>query len=186
MEILNLFLSDNTEEALGKAIKESGIDRNELFITTKLWNNFHEAKHVRPALNMSLENLQMDHVDLYLMHWPISFEFKGYQEASDEMNLKQTHVPIMETWRAMEQLVREGVAHSIGVSNFTIEQLKEILQQCEIPPAVNQIEIHPRLVQQDMVTFCKEHQIVLTAYSPLGNPGYRAAQLKSVDEPKVK
>ncbi|KAI8879619.1 Aldo/keto reductase [Backusella circina FSU 941] len=175
-----------TEASLSNAIKDTNIERKDLFITTKLWNNFHEPQHVRPALDRSLEQLQTGYVDLYLMHWPLSFEYKGYE--LNDMTIKQskpTHVPMMDTWRAMEKLVKAGVVRSIGVSNFTIPMLEELLSQCEIPPAVNQIEIHPNFPQEELLEFCKSKEIKLTAYAPLGNHAIIKKKLKVLDEPLV-
>jgi diketogulonate reductase-like aldo/keto reductase len=121
------------------------------------------------------------------MHWHLSFEYKGDGVLTDDENMKPTDVPITETWHAMEQLVKDGVARSIGVSNFTIPMLQDILDNCEIPPAVHQIEIHPNLDQQDMVDFCASKNITLIAYSPLGNPGFRQElKIKIMDEPVVR
>ncbi|KAI8061873.1 NADP-dependent oxidoreductase domain-containing protein [Gilbertella persicaria] len=173
-----------TEAVVGKAINESGIPREEIFITTKLWQNFHEPEHVGPVFERSLKNLGLDYVDLYLIHWPFPWKFQGY----DLKELKPSSlidVPIIDTWRAMEKLVKEGKARSIGVSNFTIPMLEELLSKCEIPPAVNQVEIHPKLPQEELLAYCNSKNIVLTAYSPLGNPGYRDNELKTVEEPIV-
>ncbi|CAO3680619.1 hypothetical protein G6F70_006370 [Rhizopus microsporus] len=179
--------SYQTEDSLAKAIKESGIPREELFITTKLWQNFHEPQHVGPVFERSLKNLETDYVDLYLMHFPMSWKFTGYEyeDFKDLENPEVTNVPIIDTWRAMEQLVKSGKARSIGVSNFTIPMLEELLSQCEIPPAVNQVELHPYLPQEDLVEYCKKKNIVLTAYSPLGNPGYRNNMINIFDHPTV-
>ncbi|KAI9487692.1 MAG: NADP-dependent oxidoreductase domain-containing protein [Benjaminiella poitrasii] len=175
-----------TEEALGKAIKESKVSREELFITTKLWNTFHKPEHVGPAFERSLKYLDTDYVDLYLIHWPISLEFKGYEfsDCKDKIGAKDARVPIIDTWRAMEKLVKDGKARSIGVSNFTIPMLEDLLSKCEIPPAVNQVEIHPALPQEEMLAYCKSKNIVLTAYSPLGNPGYKGS-FKIMEEPII-
>ncbi|KAI8882102.1 Aldo/keto reductase [Backusella circina FSU 941] len=177
-----------TEEALGNAIKDSNVDRQDVFITTKLWNDFHEPQHVRPALDRSLKYLQTDYIDLYLMHWPLSFEFKGYE--FNEVNtpilqIKPTNVPIVDTWRAMEKLVKDGVVRSIGASNFTIPMLQDILDHCEIPPAVNQIEMHPNLPQEELLEFCNSKGIKLTAFSPLGNFAITKKTLKILDAPVV-
>ncbi|KAL0141284.1 NADP-dependent oxidoreductase domain-containing protein [Mucor lusitanicus] len=163
-----LFALDNTEQAVGTAIKESNIKRQDLFITTKLWGNFHEPQHVGPVFERSLKNLKLDYVDLYLIHWPMSWKFDGYElcEWESKKSKPVTHVPIIDTWRAMENLVKEGKARSIGVSNFTIPMLEDLLSKCEIPPATNQ-------------------NIVLTGYSPLGNPGYMPGAVKTLDEPVV-
>jgi diketogulonate reductase-like aldo/keto reductase len=167
---------DGTEEAVAKAIAESDVARENLFLTTKLANNFHEPQHVRPAFDRSLKSLNTDYIDLYLMHWPLSFEFKGYEPSEITRTrtiAKQTHVPPIETWKAIEQLSKDGVARSIGVSNFTVAMLEDLLSKCEIVPAVNEVEIHPNCPQEELRTYCKSKGITLIAYSPLGNPGYR-------------
>ncbi|ORY91201.1 NADP-dependent oxidoreductase domain-containing protein [Syncephalastrum racemosum] len=177
-----------TEEALGKALRESSVPRNELFITTKLFQTFHRPEHVKPAFERSLELLKLDYVDLYLMHWPFAWEFHGYEFKDlkggiDEKGHYQTiDVPFIDTYRAMEQLVKDGRTRAIGVSNFTIPMLEELLSKCEIPPAVNQVELHPSLPQEDLVQYCKSKGIVLTAYSPLGNPG-RRGQHSMIEHP---
>ncbi|KAG1472493.1 hypothetical protein G6F56_001504 [Rhizopus delemar] len=179
--------SYQTENSLGNAVRESGVPREELFITTKLWQSFHEPQHVRPVLERSLEHLQMEYVDLYLMHWPFAWEFRGYEFADLKLDgpPKIIDVPIIDTWREMEKLVKDGKTRSIGVSNFTIPMLQDLLSKCEIPPAVNQIELHPCLPQEDMLQFCKENNIILTAFSPLGNPGYRQNAYNILDDPVV-
>ncbi|KAI8374111.1 NADP-dependent oxidoreductase domain-containing protein [Radiomyces spectabilis] len=180
-----------TEEALGKAIRESNVPREEVFVTTKLWQTFHKPEHVRPACEKSLELLQFDYIDQYMMHWPMAWEFRGYEfkdiKVKDENNdIKCIDVPIIDTWKAMEQLVKDGLVRTIGVSNFTIPMLEDLLRKCEIPPAVNQVEIHPSLPQEELLEYCKSKGIALTAYSPLGNPGYsQGGVIKTLEEPVV-
>ncbi|KAI9270616.1 NADP-dependent oxidoreductase domain-containing protein [Phascolomyces articulosus] len=178
-----------TEEAVGKAIRESGIDRKDLFITTKLFQTFHEPQHVRPALERSLKLLGLDYVDLYLMHWPFAWKFHGYE--FKDLSYKDANgrrelidVSIVDTYRAMEELVKAGLVKSIGVSNFTIPMLEQISKECEIPPAVNQVEIHPSLPQEELLAYAKKQNIILTAYSPLGNPGHRGKPVM-LDHPAV-
>lgn len=120
------------------------------------------------------------------MHWPMSFEFKGYEfdDCKVTVPMRNTHVPLIDTWREMEKLVKDRKARSIGVSNFTIPMLQELLDKAEIPPAMNQVEIHPSLPQEELLEFCKKNNILLTAYSPLGNPGLKGA-LKVMDTPAV-
>lgn len=142
---------------------------------------------MRPVFDRSLKNLGMDYIDLYLIHWPTSFDFHGYEpEDLDEgVRVSVKQVPHIDTWREMEKLVKDGVARSIGVSNFTIPMLEKLLSECEIPPAVNQVELHPCLPQQDLLDYCKSKNIALTAFSPLGNPGYRSNTIKTIDEALV-
>ncbi|KAG2205815.1 hypothetical protein INT47_003998 [Mucor saturninus] len=157
------------EKEVGQAIKDSGIPRNELFITTKLWNTCHRPELVKPALEVSLANLQLDYLDLYLMHWPVSFQpsdVKQPRDADGRILLDDTDFTV--TYAAMEELVGEKV-RTIGVSNFSIENFEKLSKTQKIPPAVNQIEIHPFLPQFELVKYCQEHNILVTAYSPLGS-----------------
>ena len=133
------------EESVGAAIRLSGIPRESIFVTTKLWNSDHG--NPERALDASLRKLKMDHVDLYLIHFPV----------------RQRR----QSWRALQALQRKGKTRSIGVSNFTIAHLRELLAGSETVPAVNQVEFHPYLCQQDLLTFCGAKGIVIEAYSPL-------------------
>lgn len=116
----------------------------------------------------------------------MSWEFRGYEfdECKTMAPMKNTHVPFIDTWREMEKLVKDGKARSIGVSNFTIPMLEELLSKAEIPPVMNQVEIHPSLPQEELLAFCKSKNILLTAYSPLGNPGLKGG-LKVMNTPVV-
>ena len=136
------------EESVGKAIKDSGRDRSDVFVTTKLWNSDQGYHSTFAALETSLEKLGMYYIDLYLIHWP-----KG------ELSV--------ETWRAMEEIYQKGQARSIGVSNFMVSHLKDFLPHCEIIPAVNQVELHPYLTAVELREFCKSHSIQMEAWSPI-------------------
>lgn len=140
------------EEGVGQAIregiKETGISREELFITSKVWNSDLGYESTIAAYDASLKKLGLDYLDLYLIHWPVEGKFK-------------------EAWRALETLYKEGRVKAIGVSNFQVHHLKELMKDAEINPMVNQVEYHPRLTQKEVQTFCKEHHIQLEAWSPL-------------------
>jgi len=138
------------EGDVGQALRESGVPREEVFVVTKLWNQDHGLARARRAFEDSLAVLSLDYVDLFLIHWPVERRR-------------------LESWKALEEFKREGRARSIGVSNYTVRHLDELLHAAEIPPAVNQVEFHPFLVQNELLAHCREHGIVLTAYSPLAH-----------------
>lgn len=140
------------EAGVGQAIAESEIPREELFITTKLWNADQGYETTLQAFEESIEKLGLDYVDLYLIHWPMP-----------------THNKYVETYQALEKLYKEGRVKAIGVSNFDIEHLERILNECEVVPVVNQVERHPYLQQKELQAFCDQHEIKLEAYSPLMN-----------------
>ncbi|WLD91567.1 aldo/keto reductase [Alkalihalobacillus sp. AL-G] len=136
------------EEGVGRAIRESGISREDLFITTKVWNKAQGFESTLGAFEKSMNKLGLDYLDLYLIHWPVEGKFK-------------------ETWKAMEKLYKEGRVKAIGVSNFQVHHLKDLIEDAEIKPMVNQVEFHPHLTQQELRTFCREQNIQMEAWSPL-------------------
>ena len=141
----------NNEKELGEAIRKTGIKREEVFITTKIWNTKQGYNSTRKSFEESLEKLNMDYVDLLLIHWP-----------------GQKKERYLDTYRALENICQSKKAKSIGLSNFEIKHLKDIFAHCNIAPVVNQIERHPNLLRNELVDFCKKHNIVLEAWSPLG------------------
>ena len=138
------------EEGVGRALRDSGIPREEIFLTTKVWNSDHGYEETLAAFETSLQKLGVDYVDLYLIHWPMPKEDR-----------------YVKTWRALEHLYAEGKTRAIGVSNFHIPHLERILAEGSIVPAVNQIELHPFLSQEAIRDFCRKHGIVVEAWSPL-------------------
>jgi diketogulonate reductase-like aldo/keto reductase len=138
----------HNERGVGKAIRESGIPREDIFLTTKVWNEDQRKKRVMAAFEESLERLGTEYVDLYLVHWPVP---GCYQE----------------TWRVMEEIYQSGRAKAIGVSNFQAHHLEDILRDGQIAPTVNQVEFHPFLVQPELAEFCHSHEIQVEAWSPL-------------------
>jgi methylglyoxal/glyoxal reductase len=142
------------EEGVGKAIAESRVPREELFITTKVWNADHGYEATLAAFDVCLEKLGLDYLDLFLIHWPFPSQGK-----------------FVETWKALEKLYKDGRVRAIGVSNFKVHHLEEIIANCEIIPMVNQVEYHPRFNQRELHEFCKKHGIQLEAWSPLMQGG---------------
>ncbi|WP_078550459.1 aldo/keto reductase [Litchfieldia alkalitelluris] len=142
------------EEGVGRAIAESSVTREELFITTKVWNSNHGYEATLNAFDESMKKLGLDYLDLFLIHWPLPSQDK-----------------YVETWKALEKLYKDGRVRAIGVSNFKIHHLEDILANCEIKPMVNQVEYHPRFNQRVLHEFCKKHEIQLEAWSPLMQGG---------------
>ncbi|WP_062104378.1 aldo/keto reductase [Bacillus niameyensis] len=140
------------EVGVGEALAKCDVSREELFITTKVWNSDQGYESTLKAFDESLEKLGLDYVDLYLIHWPTP-QYDSY----------------VETYKALEKLYKDGRTKAIGVCNFEIEHLERIMKECEIKPSVNQVECHPYLQQKELKKFCKEHGIYLEAYSPLMN-----------------
>ncbi|MED4454108.1 aldo/keto reductase [Metabacillus fastidiosus] len=136
------------EEGVGQAVKEAGIPREQLFITSKVWNSDQGYESTIAAFHESLKKLDLDYLDLYLIHWPVKETYK-------------------ETWKAMETLYKEGKVKAIGVSNFHIHHLEDLMEEAEIIPMVNQVEYHPRLTQKELLSFCQNNNIQLEAWSPL-------------------
>jgi 2,5-diketo-D-gluconate reductase A len=140
------------EREVGQAIAKSGLDRGDVFVTSKLSNDAHLPDDARRAFDGTLEAIGSDYIDLFLIHWPLPTRYDG---------------DYVSTWRTLEEFYRDGRARSIGVSNFQPHHLRRLHTECEIPPAVDQIEVHPYLTQDDVRAFCGEHQIAVEAWSPL-------------------
>jgi alcohol dehydrogenase (NADP+) len=171
-------------EALAEVFKEGKIFREDVFITSKLWNDAHKDGQVLPALQQTLDRLQLEYLDLYLIHWPVAFKsgVGSPQKPSDFYSLEE--VPILETWKQMEQVKKEGMARHIGVSNFSDVKLKDLINKATIKPEMNQVEMHPLLQQDELLAYCNSEGIYMTAYSPLGS-GDRSEAMKGDDEPNL-
>jgi 2,5-diketo-D-gluconate reductase A len=141
------------EKEVGEAVAKSGLDRTDVFVTSKLGNGAHRPDDARRAFDASLEALGFDYLDLFLIHWPLPTKYDG---------------DFVSTWRTLEEFYHAGRARSIGVSNFQPHHLRRLHQETEVPPAVNQIEVHPYLTQDDVRGFCAEHGIAVEAWSPIG------------------
>jgi len=136
------------EEGVGRAIAASGVKRDDLFVTTKVWNSDQGYESTLQAFETSRRKLQLEVIDLYLVHWPVKDKYK-------------------ETYRALEKLYKEGYVRAIGVSNFLVPHLEDLLSSCEVTPAVNQVEFQPYLTQPELQSYCREHRVQLEAWSPL-------------------
>ena len=158
-------------DAIQDAFKAGTLRREDLFVTTKLWNTNHRPERVKPAIDASLRRLQLDYVDCYLIHTPFAFQPGDEQDPRDEHGrvIYDSGVTLVETWRAMERLVDDGHARSIGLSDITLEKLREIVAAARIRPAMVQAESHPYLPEWDLLDFCREHGIVLQAFAALGH-----------------
>lgn len=144
----------DNEAGVGRAIAKSGLTREELFITTKVWNSDQGYDSTLKAFDRSMEKLGLDYLDLYLVHWPMP-----------------KHNQFVETYKAMEKLYEDGRVKAIGVCNFNIEHLQQLLDECEVKPVVNQVECHPYFQQKELKLFCSEHDIYLESWSPLMQGG---------------
>jgi D-xylose reductase len=177
---------------LREALASRMCRREELWVTSKLWNTYHAAEHVRPAVERSLRDLQLDYLDLYLIHFPIALRYVPFDEryppgwffdpSASRPRAEPARVPISETWQAMERLVQGGLVRHIGVSNFNTSLVRDLLSYAQTRPAVLQVELHPYLTQEKLLQFCCEEEIAVTAFSPLGAPSYLELGMASTTE----
>ena len=176
------------EDVVGDAMREAfaagTVNREELFVTTKLWNNNHRPDRVKAAFEASLRRLQLDYLDCYLIHTPFAFPPGDEQHPRNEQDepIYDAGVTLVETWRAMERLVDAGRCRAIGLSDITLPKLKEIVAVARIKPAVVQVECHPYLPEWELLDFCRQHGIVLLAFAPLGH----GMEPRITDDPVIK
>ncbi len=184
------------EKAVGNGLK-SAIDlglvtREDLWITSKLWNTYHHPDHVEMACRKSLTDLGLDYLDLYLVHFPIALEFVPFEERypaewvydpkAESPEMRRAFVPLQETWMAMETLVEKGVAQQIGVCNYSSGLLHDLMSYANIKPAVLQIESHPYLTQEKLIRLAEQYGIAVTAFSPLGALSYFEIDMAKPDD----
>ncbi|XP_039486177.1 1,5-anhydro-D-fructose reductase isoform X1 [Drosophila santomea] len=165
------------EAEVGKAIRdkiaEGVVKREDIFLVTKLWNVFHDPERVEGICRKQLSNFGLDYIDVYLMHMPVGYKYvdeNTLMPKNEDDVLQLSDVDYLDTYKAMEKLVKLGLVRSIGVSNFNSEQLARVLANCEIKPVTNQVECSPALNQKALTAFCKKNDVTLTGYTPLGKP----------------
>ena len=158
-------------DAIQDAVRAGALKREDLFVTTKLWNTNHRPERVKPAFEASCRRLQIDHVDCYIIHTPFAFQPGDEQDPRDEHGrvIYDRGVALVDTWRALERLVDEGHCKSIGLSDITLDKLREVVAVARIKPAMVQVESHPYLPEWEMLEFCRRHGIVLQAFAALGH-----------------
>jgi len=175
---------------LSSSIKQGLVKREDVFITSKLWNVFHKYEDVHGTVMDSLKDLQTSYLDLYLIHWPQAYVNNGNMFPKDSNGkFIYSDDDYVDTWKAFIELQKEGLIKNIGVSNFNEYQISRIIKETNVVPSVHQIEIHPYLINKNMVDFCQSNKIAVTAYSPLGSPDRPwAAKDEPVllDDPKIK
>jgi diketogulonate reductase-like aldo/keto reductase len=170
-------------EAMQEAFKAGTVRREDMFVTTKLWNTNHRPERVRPAFDASRRRLQLDYVDCYLIHTPFAFRPGDEQDPRDPRGevIYDSGVTLLDTWRALERLVDDGDCKAIGLSDITLAKLREIVAAARIKPAVVQVESHPYLPEWELLEFCREHGIVLQAFAALGH----AMAPRVLDDPVI-
>ncbi|XP_037048084.1 1,5-anhydro-D-fructose reductase-like isoform X2 [Bradysia coprophila] len=196
--------SYGNEKEVGNGVRakidEGVIEREDMFITTKLWNTFHDPADVPRAFQKSFDNLNLTYIDLYLLHWPVAYgkinkdgsntpptdiEDVVIRPFFDNGTYAAAEIDYLDTWRAMEKLMENGKIRSIGISNFNSQQIDRLLSVATIKPVVNQVECHPNFNQHKLIKFCAARNITVTAYSPLGQPHNSDAVNLAINDPKI-
>jgi len=179
-------------QGIEQAIRAGACRREDLWVTSKLWNTYHDPRHVRLAAERSLSDLKVSELDLYLVHFPIPLEFVPFEEryppgwladpAQPERGMALAKVPAHEVWGAMEELVQAGLVRNIGVCNYNTAMVRDLLAYAKVRPSVLQVELHPFLTQEKLVRLCHQEGIAVTGFSPLGAPSYVPLGSATLDE----
>ncbi|MGB1907827.1 MAG: aldo/keto reductase [Spongiibacter sp.] len=179
-------------EGIARAIADGLCSRDELWVTSKLWNTYHRREHVEAACRKSLDDLGLDYFDLYLVHFPIALSYVDFNDryppewlfdpAAENPGMQLDAVPLSETWGAMEQLVQNGLARQIGVCNYSASLLHDLMSYARIKPAMLQIESHPYLTQEALLRTAQQYNIAVTAFSPLGALSYVSIDMASAND----
>ena len=179
-------------QGISTAISDGTVRRDELWVTSKLWNTYHRPEHVRPACERTLSDLGLDYLDLYHIHFPISLAYVPFETRyppewffdpdAESPKMVEQPVPILETWQAMTELVSAGLVRNIGVCNFGVSLLRDLMASSDVKPSVLQIELHPYLTQEKLLRFCGENEIHVTGFSPLGAQSYFALGMANEGE----
>jgi len=181
------FIYGNEKEigqAIADAINEGEVSRNELWITSKLWNNRHKKADIQAAIELTISDLQLDYLDIYLIHWPVVHQYDVDYPQSGEQLISLNEVSLTETWHGMIDLQAKGLTKHIGVSNFSIKKIKQVIEDTGVCPEVLQLELHPFLQQKAILNFANENNIFLTGYCPLGSADRPATRIVA-GEPKL-
>ncbi len=178
------------------AMQQGLCKREDLWVTSKLWNTYHHAEHVRPAIERSLHDLKLEYLDLYLIHFPITLKYVPMEEryppgwffnpSASQPRMEVDTVPIIETWQAMEEIQKAGLAKHIGISNFNTSLIRDLLARCNHRPTVLQVESHPYLTQEKLLRYCQQEKIAYTAFSPLGAGSYVPLGMATADDSVLK
>lgn len=179
-------------EGLQQAISSGKVSRDDLWITSKLWNTYHAKEHVRPALERTLSDLKVEYLDLYLIHFPIATKFVPFDTRyppqwffdpeAQQPKMETAPVPIRETWEALETLHRDGLVKNIGVCNFGCSLLRDLLTYATVRPSYLQVELHPYLTQEKLLKYCQSESIEVTGFSPLGAESYYSLNMADESE----
>ncbi|EUB55279.1 Estradiol 17 beta-dehydrogenase [Echinococcus granulosus] len=160
--------------AIAASMERHNLKREDIFLASKLWCDKHAPEDVRKTCELSVQNFNLQYLDLYLIHFPVSFQMKGGAgfDVNGPNSLTFEYHKLEDTWKAMEELITAGLVKSIGVSNFNRKQVERILASCTIPPAVNQIEVNLHCLNTKLIEFCRSKNILIEGYAPIGSPGF--------------